>query len=75
MDDPPPLPHTRVLTPHLDRSLQPGLELGDLDNLDAEVLEKILTAIAPDRRLRVALQDRAIALNAVAPRDSRNRRT
>ena len=50
MDDPPPLQHTRVLTPHLARSLQPGLELGDLGNFDAEVLEKILTAIAPDRR-------------------------
>ena len=50
MDDPPPLQHTRVLTPHLARSLRPGLELGDLGNFDAEVLEKILTAIAPDRR-------------------------
>ena len=29
MDDPPPLQHTRVLTPHLARSLQPGLELLD----------------------------------------------
>ena len=62
MDDPPPLQHTRVLTLDLARSLQPDLELGDLDNLHAEVLEKILTAIAPRSTVRVALQDRAIAL-------------
>jgi hypothetical protein len=48
MDDPPPLQHTRVLTPHLARSLQPGLELGDLGNVDAEVLEKILNGYAAD---------------------------
>lgn len=48
MDDPPPLQHARVLTPHLARLLQPGLELGDLGNFDAEVLEKIRYAADGD---------------------------
>ena len=69
MDDPPPLQHTRVLTPHLARSLQPGLELGDLDNLDAQVLEKILTAIAPDQRSGSPYRTVRSPSNAVAPRD------
>ena len=66
MDDPPPLQHTRVLTPHLARWLQPGLELGDLD---AEVLKKTLTAIAPDRRSGSPYRTVRSPSNAVAPRD------